>query len=213
MKSSSWHSRVPTRQRILGGLRGGLPSPPAPGHRCGLVAMSRICGACNKPCGTAHDCISCGKPVHSTVLCESVWMPGEESEEEGEGSDKPDPVAWSMPDGFTLGAEPSKLDASLVGKHIYMRWKDYGCGSWARSTSRSPTPTRASSRSTTTASSGPTPPRARRACAWRTTRTARTRLSTRGWCWSARREAPAERSRGGRQRARAEGSKLADDWG
>ena len=29
-----------------------------------------------------------------------------------------------MPDGFTLGAEPSKLDASLVGKHIYMRWKD-----------------------------------------------------------------------------------------
>ena len=40
--------------------------------------------------------------------------------------DKPDPVAWSMPDGFTLGAEPSKLDASLVGKHIYMRWKDYG---------------------------------------------------------------------------------------
>ena len=50
----------------------------------------------------------------------------DESEEEGEGSDKPDPVAWSMPDGFTLGAEPSKLDASLVGKHIYMRWKDYG---------------------------------------------------------------------------------------
>ena len=39
--------------------------------------MSRICGACNKPCGTAHDCISCGKPVHSTVLCDSVWMPGE----------------------------------------------------------------------------------------------------------------------------------------
>ena len=33
--------------------------------------------------------------------------------------DKPDPVAWSMPDGFTLGAEPSKLDASLVGKQIY----------------------------------------------------------------------------------------------
>ena len=31
-----------------------------------------------------------------------------------------------MPDGFTLGAEPSKLDASIVGKHIYMRWKDYG---------------------------------------------------------------------------------------
>ena len=46
--------------------------------------------------------------------------------EDGEGSDKPDPVAWSMPDGFTLGAEPSKLDASLVGKYIYMRWKDYG---------------------------------------------------------------------------------------
>ena len=48
----------------------------------------------------------------------------EESEEEGEGSDKPDPVAWSMPDGFTLGAEPSKLDASLEGKHIYMRWME-----------------------------------------------------------------------------------------
>ena len=33
-------------------------------------------------------------------------------------------IAGTMPDGFTLGAEPSKLDASLVGKHIYMRWKD-----------------------------------------------------------------------------------------
>ena len=43
---------------------------------------------------------------------------------DGEGSDRPNPVAWSMPDGFTLGAEPSKLDTSLVGKHIYMRWKD-----------------------------------------------------------------------------------------
>ena len=207
MKSLSWHSRAPTRQRILGGLRGGLPSPPAPGHRCGLVAMSRICGACNKPCGTAHDCISCGKPVHSTVLCESVWMPGEESEEEGEGSDKPDPVAWSMPDGFTLGAEPSKLDASLVGKHIYMRWKDYGwqLGKVYEQITSAPAPTRASSRSTTTASSGPTPPRARPAFVSRTTRTARTRLSTRGWCWSARRVAPAEPSSsrvgGGSQRA------------
>ena len=38
----------------------------------------------------------------------------------------------------------SKLDASIVGKHIYMRWKDYGwqLGKyWARSTSRSPAPT------------------------------------------------------------------------
>ena len=118
--------------------------------------MDRTCAACNKPCGTAHDCISCGKPVHSTVLCESVWMPGEESEEEGEGSDKPDPVAWSMPDGFTLGAEPSKLDTSLVGKHIYMPWKDYGwqLGKvYEQITSANP-------RSTTTTSSGPTPPRA-----------------------------------------------------
>ena len=39
--------------------------------------MDRTCAACNKPCGTAHECISCGKPVHSIVLCDSVWMPGE----------------------------------------------------------------------------------------------------------------------------------------
>ena len=40
--------------------------------------MDRTCAACNSPCGTAHNCISCGKAVHSIVLYESVWMPNED---------------------------------------------------------------------------------------------------------------------------------------
>ena len=39
--------------------------------------MDRMCAACNEPCGTAHDCIFCRKPVHSIVMCEAVWMPNE----------------------------------------------------------------------------------------------------------------------------------------
>ena len=110
-----------------------------------------------------------------------------------------------MPDGFTLGAEPSKLDASLVGKHIYMRWKDYGwqLGKvYEQITSANP---RLLKKYNYRVIWADTPPRARPAFVSRTTRTARTRLSTRGWCWSARRVAPAEPSSsrvgGGSQRA------------
>ena len=39
--------------------------------------MDRLCAACNEPCGSAHDCISCRKPVHSIVMCDSVWTPDE----------------------------------------------------------------------------------------------------------------------------------------
>ena len=35
-------------------------------------------------------------------------------------------VNWSVPEGFTVGEEPSTLDSSLIGKQIYMRWATYG---------------------------------------------------------------------------------------
>jgi hypothetical protein len=35
-------------------------------------------------------------------------------------------VNWSVPDGFDVAAEPDKLDASLVGQYVYMRWEKYG---------------------------------------------------------------------------------------
>ena len=37
-------------------------------------------------------------------------------------------VTWNLPRGFTLGKEPSRLDESLVGSMIYLRWKDYRYG-------------------------------------------------------------------------------------
>ena len=116
MKSFSWHSRAPTRQRIPACYdppRAGCPSPPPPlrsGWEGGHESHLRLSPLLRRGRRITEDTRSSEE--------------SEESEEEGEGSDKPDPVAWSMPDGFTLGAEPSKLDASLVGKHIYMRWKD-----------------------------------------------------------------------------------------
>ena len=48
----------------------------------------------------------------------------EEAEElSGGGVDE---VKWSVPAGFQVSPEPSKLDASLVGEHVYMRWEIYG---------------------------------------------------------------------------------------
>ena len=91
--------------------RGGAVPAPAPGPRDGIVNHDDI----------FSPLLRRGRRITDDTRSSEE---SEESEEEGEGSDKPDPVAWSMPDGFTLGAEPSKLDASLVGKHIYMRWKD-----------------------------------------------------------------------------------------
>ena len=35
-------------------------------------------------------------------------------------------VKWSVPPGFELAPEPSTLDKSLIGKHVYMRWQTYG---------------------------------------------------------------------------------------
>ena len=108
----------PHHWRILGGLQGGagLSQPQPPGHHQAEGDGGE---------GINHDelispLLRRGRRITDDTRSSEE---SEESEEEGEGSDKPDPVAWSMPDGFTLGAEPSKLDASLVGKHIYMRWK------------------------------------------------------------------------------------------
>ena len=54
--------------------------------------------------------------------------PSSESESEADDAtaDAPSEVKWNLPKGFTLGKEPSKLDASLVGSWIYLRWKSYG---------------------------------------------------------------------------------------
>ena len=49
-----------------------------------------------------------------------------ESEADDAAADPPSEVKWNLPKGFTLGKEPSKLDASLVGSWIYLRWKSYG---------------------------------------------------------------------------------------
>ena len=35
-------------------------------------------------------------------------------------------VTWAVPDGFHVASEPSELNASLVGSHVYMRWEKYG---------------------------------------------------------------------------------------
>ena len=48
-----------------------------------------------------------------------------ESEADDPAADPPSEVKWNLPTGFTLGKEPSKLDDSLVGSWIYLRWKGY----------------------------------------------------------------------------------------
>ena len=35
-------------------------------------------------------------------------------------------MSWSVPDGFEVADEPSKLDDTLVGSSVYMRWEKYG---------------------------------------------------------------------------------------
>ena len=53
---------------------------------------------------------------------------GSESEDEAAATTETSysEVKWNLPAGFTLGKEPSKLDNSLVGQWIYLRWKGYG---------------------------------------------------------------------------------------
>ena len=70
---------------------------------------------------------------------------GDEGEQDEEGGDAPDApgearegeegqvrsrgvkeVSWSVPDGFEVADEPSKLDDTLVGSSVYMRWEKYG---------------------------------------------------------------------------------------
>ena len=52
---------------------------------------------------------------------------GEEAEEgAGDGSPQVREVKWSVPAGFEVAEEPAKLDESLVGKHVYLRWEKYG---------------------------------------------------------------------------------------
>ena len=50
-----------------------------------------------------------------------------EAEDVGEGGEEQvDEVEWSVLDGFTVGAEPAKLDETLIGESVYMRWEKYG---------------------------------------------------------------------------------------
>ena len=35
-------------------------------------------------------------------------------------------VKWSVPEGFTGADEPEKLDGSLIGDYVYLRWERYG---------------------------------------------------------------------------------------
>ena len=48
---------------------------------------------------------------------------GEEGQRRSRGVQE---VSWSVPDGFKVADEPSKLDASLVGSSVYMRWEKFG---------------------------------------------------------------------------------------
>ena len=69
------------------------------------------------------------------LIVEDANSSGSESEDGGgnEGGDggsgdagKPKEVAWALPEGFELGTEPAKLDVSLKGQMVYMRWATYG---------------------------------------------------------------------------------------
>ena len=57
---------------------------------------------------------------------------GEEGEEGGEGEEGAEEergvgeVRWFVPDGFQVAAEPEKLDNTLIGSTIYMRWETFG---------------------------------------------------------------------------------------
>ena len=44
----------------------------------------------------------------------------------GGGNGRPTEVKWALPEGFALGKEPGRLDDSMVGETIYLRWKTYG---------------------------------------------------------------------------------------
>ena len=56
---------------------------------------------------------------------------GSEAEEEAEGEAEGEEgarreVRWVVPTGFAIAPEPEKLDAKLVGSHVYMRWEKFG---------------------------------------------------------------------------------------
>ena len=59
--------------------------------------------------------------VGSTVVEEA--REGEEGQVRSRGVKE---VSWSVPDGFEVADEPSKLDDTLVGSSVYMRWEKYG---------------------------------------------------------------------------------------
>ena len=65
-----------------------------------------------------------------------------------------------MPEGFDVAAEPEKLDESLIGSTIYMRWETYMYG-WQIGKITDVMPLLASSTSTTFALYGQTSPRGR----------------------------------------------------
>ena len=55
---------------------------------------------------------------------------GEEGGEEGDdgatGVNRVTEVKWSVPEGFKVANEPEKLDGSLIGDYLYLRWERYG---------------------------------------------------------------------------------------
>ena len=68
---------------------------------------------------------------------EGADVEGDDEEGEEEGGEEADgeqaapvrgrkEVRWAVPEGFQVANEPDKLDDSLVGMCIYMRWEVYG---------------------------------------------------------------------------------------
>eukprot|EP00966_Prymnesium_polylepis_P158017 3652369-Prymnesium_polylepis.1 len=88
-------------------------------------------------CAADQDPIERHTLRRANLIFNDVTEDGNDSEEEaggGEGAaageDEADAtitqVMWSVPDGFKVAAEPAKLDNSLIGQRIYMRWETYG---------------------------------------------------------------------------------------
>ena len=57
---------------------------------------------------------------------ESEGEEGGEEDEMGEGdAEGITEVKWAIPPGFSVAEEPSQLDESLIGEHVYLCWEKY----------------------------------------------------------------------------------------
>ena len=72
-----------------------------------------------------HDVTEEGEEELSEEEAGEVVGEGEEGEE-GAGGAHVTEVKWSVPEGFKVADEPAKLDSSLVGEYVYLRWEMYG---------------------------------------------------------------------------------------